>query len=187
MQVWATLFCCVNRLVTDERQHTTFGRYPFLHLFARRLLCEIATPFGGIASSLSLEPPWRFPVSRRPARRAVCSKFEEEPSGALRVERLSLTYGADRGKSRRMWGSHYSALAYDLGGLCRSSGHDRRVGVHSWTRARFVLHTRWSQTGRPQLLPSHWIVIVQGAAEGNESERQAHCGACGLRLLVSVF
>ena len=36
------------------------------------------------------------------------------------------------------------------------------------------------------LLPSHWILVVQGAAEGNESDRLAHCGVGRSRLLVSV-
>ena len=56
--------------------------------------------------------------------------------------------------------------------------------VHSWTRACPVLYCDGTVSARrPQQLPSHWFLISQGAAGGNESEgrpplREAKPCAC---------
>ena len=109
MFVEAALFGCVNRLVTDERQHTSFDRYLFQHL--SRLGCSLSLlPLSEGSLAVS-----RWNLSGGvPSHVVLCSSVDEQ-----NVETPTCRCCAFEIRRRAVWSSSRRAPLVGLGGRRR--------------------------------------------------------------------
>ena len=103
-----------------------------------------------------------IPVERFPSETGSASSAPE-----------SVAVRGFRGNSRREWRAHYFASASDPDvyrqfRLCYAV----RLSVHLMS-TRCARHCTASPARHSQQRPSHWILIIQGAAGGNESVSHA--------------